>query len=115
PARTASRELASRRHHPVEAPAVGDPLELVLASVLEVETAARHKILHGLRDPDLRRACGGRDPCADRDAQPGDVVAVDLDLARVDAGPDLDAELARPPSSLEGARDRARRPVERHE
>ena len=41
--------------HSVEVPAVRDPLELVLASVLEGETRAGHKILDRLGDENFGR------------------------------------------------------------
>ena len=40
-------------HHPIEPPAVGDALELVLAGLFEDETRAGNQIFHRLGDDDL--------------------------------------------------------------
>ena len=62
-------------HHPVQVPAVGDALQLVLACVLELEAGPGHQVLHGLRGDDLRSACQRRHPGADIDGDPADLVA----------------------------------------
>ncbi len=84
---------AEDTHRP-QPPWAGHALEVVLAAVLEVEAGAGHQVLHGLGDEHLAgprvRAHAGADVHGD----PGDVVAGQLDLARVEAGAHLEADRA---------------------
>ncbi len=48
-----STEGSDRLRHPIEPPAIGDSLQLVLAGVLERESGARDQVLDRLRDHDL--------------------------------------------------------------
>src|ERR1700687_5688079 len=72
-----------------EMPLVGDALEDMRASVLERQAEARHEIPDGPRHQHLTGTRKGCDPGADVDGQTTDVVAGELDLARVDARPSL--------------------------
>ena len=76
---------------------------------------ADDEVLHGARDEHLARAGERRDARAEMDGQPGDVVRQDLDLADVDAGPDLEPELPDAVADRDRAADRAGRAVERRE
>ena len=67
--------MSTSSHHPVEVPAVGDTLELMLACILEGESASRDQILHGLGHGDLAGASQGADSSADVDGDATDVVA----------------------------------------
>jgi predicted nucleic acid-binding protein len=53
------RELRpwSPGHHSVQAPAVGDALQLVLAGILEHEAGARDQVPHGRGDPHIEGLC----------------------------------------------------------
>ena len=72
-------------HHPVQAPAVGDALQLVLAGVLEDEPAPGGQVLHGRETSTSDGPGQRRDASADVDRDAGDVVADQLDLAGVAA------------------------------
>ena len=100
------------RHHPIEAPPVGDALQLVLAGVLEREAGPCDQILHGLGDHDLRRPGSGCHAGADRDGEPATLRIDHLALPGVDAGAHLDAQVADALDDLHRAPDRARRAVE---
>src|SRR3990170_2515242 len=88
--------------HPVQAPAVGDALQLVPAGILEHEARAGHEILHRLGHEHLARSGERPDAGADVDGDATDVVAPPLDFARVQPSSDLD------PEGAHGLGDRAR-------
>src|SRR5262245_27018638 len=110
-----SAPVTSVQRRGVEAPAVRDALELVLAPVLEHEPGPGNQVLHGLGHEHLRGARLGRDSGADRHGDPADLPVHQLALAGVDAGPDLDAEFADLLADLERTPDRAGGTVERGE
>jgi hypothetical protein len=56
---------------PVEAPAVGDALQFMLARVLKDQTAPCYEVFHGSRDEDLRRPGLSRDPRTDAAVEVG--------------------------------------------
>jgi len=78
-------------HDPVDVPAIGDAFQYVLPGVLEGEPAARDEVDDRSRHKDLTRTSLRRDARADVYGDTGDVVPVDLDLARVDARAYVDA------------------------
>ena len=95
-----------------EVPLAGDALELVLAAIVELEAGADDEVLDRARDEDLAGAGERRDPCADVDREAGDVVRLDLDLADVEPGPDLEPELGDLVADRRGTADRPGRAVE---
>ena len=94
-------------HDGEELPAVLDPLELVLAFVLEAVSRARHEVAHRARDQHLAGRRGRQDPRRDVDPDPGDVVAEQLDLAGVDTCPQREPDAAGPLEQLAGRVDRS--------
>ena len=66
----------------------------MLAAVVEREAGADDEVLDRARDEDLAGAGERCDACGDVDREAGDVVALDLDLSDVEAGTDLQSELA---------------------
>jgi len=99
----------------VEPPAAGDALKLMLASVFEAESATGDEILHGLRDEHFGCTGSGSDARADGDGEPPDVVAVKLDLTRVQTSPHLKPKSPHPLHDGLRAIDSAGRTVERGE
>lgn len=106
--------------HSVEVPAAGNALQLVLASGLERDPRSGDEILHGLRDEDLGRSCKGSHSCADVDRDPLDFTAGNVDLSRVQTGPDLKAkglygfgDRQRASDTSSGSVERGQEPVSR--
>src|SRR5262249_58605905 len=99
----------------VEAPLPGHALQLVRATVLELDARARDEVLDRLRDEHLsaRREAGHAG--ADVHRQPGELLPHALALARVDPRADLEPQVWNALDDLAGARDRACRPVEARE
>ena len=98
---------AYTRHPP------GTPLRTWRPAVLERD--ARSPTTRSLTVPETSTSPASgerRDPRADVDREPGDVVRLHLDLAGVDARPDLEPELADRVADRERAADRPRRAVE---
>jgi hypothetical protein len=77
---------------PVEAPAIGNALQLVFASILEPEPGAGDEVFDRLRHQDLRGACLRGHAGADRDGEARDPVLERLALSCVDTSTDLDPE-----------------------
>src|SRR5262245_33093186 len=75
--------------HSVQMPLVRYALQRVLARVLEHEIRSRDEVPYGRGDEDHPGVGGSRDPGPDMDGDATNVVAVDLDLSRVHARPDL--------------------------
>ena len=75
-------------------PTVGDALQLVLALIFEDEAAACGEVLDGGRDEYVPWACQRADPRSDMHRQATNAIFDELDLARMAAGADLDAERA---------------------
>src|SRR5680860_392325 len=95
-----------------ESPAAGHALELVLTTVVELEARARDQVLDRARHDDLRRLRDRGHPLTNVDRHAADVVPADLDLAGVQADPDLQAQARSRVADGTAAADRARRPVE---
>src|SRR6266702_2471200 len=76
----------------VQAPVARHPFELVLAAIRELDPRPHHQVLD--RAGHQHAAVPGQrhDPGGDVHGQAGDLAAVDLDLAGVQARPDLDPE-----------------------
>src|SRR5829696_1971399 len=96
-------------------PRARNTLELVLAAVLELDPRTCDEVLHGRRDENFAGSGERSYACADRDGDAGDLVVVQLALARVQAGTKLDAEGAHLLGHGLRAADRPRRAVERGE
>src|SRR5947209_3964649 len=93
------------------------PVELTqgaggLAGVLEREPAAGDQVLHRLGNKHLRCLGERGDPGPRADGQAGALPFDELALARMDAGPDLDPQLAHPIADLVRAVDGAGGAVE---
>ena len=71
----------------VQPPLAGNALELVRAMVVESDPRTDHRLLHGLRDEDLIRPCERANPRADVNGNSAKVIAEDLELSGVNAGP----------------------------
>src|SRR3972149_6185923 len=104
--------MSTSAHYPVEPPAVGDALQLVLARVLEREARPCDEVPDSARDEHLAWTGERSDARADRDGEPTHVVGEGLDLARVQPGPDLDPERLHRLRDHRRAPDRPGRPVE---
>src|SRR4051794_8423938 len=104
--------VRSRLAGDVEAPAVGDALEVVLAEGFEGEAAACDEVFDGLRDQYLGGACESCDASAGGDCDAPAFPVDEFAFAGVDAGADFDGELADAIADLVGAVDGACRAVE---
>src|ERR687888_1229022 len=91
-----------------EPPLPRHALQLVRAAVLELEPRPRDEVLHGARDEHFARRRSVGHARADVHRNPPQLPAVELALARVDAGPDVEAEVAQAPPDRVRAGDRAR-------
>src|SRR5512132_3344623 len=96
-------------------PAVGDTLQFVLARIVECQTRTGCDVLHRLGHEDLSCTALRRDPCADVNGDPPELVADDLALTGVYADAEVDADLARGPHDRLRAVDRRRGGVEGRE
>src|SRR5215207_1581679 len=87
-------------------------LEVVHAAVLEDDPRARDEVAHRARDEDLvgRGESGDAGPDAERD--PGEVLAVALDLPGVEPRAHGEAEAPQPAADRRGAADPAARALE---
>ena len=88
------------------------PLSLCGPRGSKIDPGPRDEILHRVRREDLPGAGQGADTSGDVDGDPGDVVASELDLAGVEAGPDLEPLRSDGVADRERGADRARRSVE---
>jgi hypothetical protein len=77
----------------VQLPGVGNALELVGAAVVEGEAGPGDQVLDRARAQHLPRLGLGEDAGRDMHGDPAEVVADQLDLAGVQASPDLEAVL----------------------
>ncbi len=75
--------------HRVEPPFAGDALELVAASVVELDARSHDEVLNRARHHDTGAGLGIDDPGRDMDGKSSDVVAGELDFSRVQPGADL--------------------------
>jgi hypothetical protein len=99
----------------VEAPPARHSRELALAEVVEFERRSGDEIADRSRDDDVSGACRGQHTRPDVDGEAGELSVRSLALAGVDAGTELEAELARRLHDRPAARDRPRGAVERRE
>ena len=98
-----------------EAPAIGNAFQLVFAGVFEREARARDEVFDRRRDEHVARLGEPGDARSDVDGDPADRIAVELHLARVDPGPDLDTERLHRVGDRLRAADGARGAVERRQ
>jgi len=96
-------------------PAVRDTLQFVLARVVECQTRTSCDVLHRLRHEDLSGTGLRRDPCADVNGDPPELVADDLALTGVYPDAEVDPDLARGSHHRLRALDRHRGGVEGRE
>ena len=75
---------------PVQVPAIGHPLELSFASVLEDEAASGHEVLDGLGYEHLRRTCERPNARSYHHTEPSNVISLDGNLPRMEPRPDFD-------------------------
>src|SRR3989442_4086273 len=73
-------------------PAVGEPLEIVLAQVREQKTGTRNEIPYGRGRHDFARTCERGAPGCRMYRDPGDATLPRLDLARVQPAADRDTD-----------------------
>src|SRR6266849_1073561 len=100
-----------------ELPLAGNALQLGAATIAELDARARDEIAHGRGHDDLAWSSDCSDARAGVHGDPGDLLAHQLALTRVDAGAHVEAELvSHARDDGRRAPDRPRRPVEaRHE
>src|SRR5579863_3021955 len=98
-----------------ERPGPRHALQLVLAALAEGQPGADDEVGDGARHEHLSWTGQRRHPGADVDGHPADVLSQQFDLARVQAGPHLDAELGGPVAYGTGALDGPCRSVERRQ
>ena len=117
--RTAAPQPATSRccpcrasHDLVDLPLPGHALQLAAAAGLEAEPGADRKIVHRARGEDLAAVSEVADAGGNVDTDAADVVADELDLAGVCAGPDLDSERGCIADDRVREVDGAARPVE---
>ena len=103
------------RAEPIDAPGVGDALQLVLTDVLEREARTSDEVFHGRRDQDLPWSRLRGYPCTDIHSDARDLVSDDLALTGVETRADLQAELAERCRDRGGAPDRSDGSVEHRE
>src|SRR5207247_5170525 len=120
--RAVSAELECRREpldlrlsDGVEPPLAGNALELAGAAVLELDPGPGNQVLDRLRHEHLSRSGLRGNPCTCVHGDPADSFTGELDLARVEAGADLEAEPTHGLRDRLRRADRARRTVERCE
>src|ERR1700758_3645115 len=82
------------------------------SAVFKLDAGSDHKILHRGRDEHFPRARKRRDARSDVDADPADVVATQLDFARVQSRTDLDSLTLELQAQSHSAADSARRAIE---
>jgi hypothetical protein len=110
-----SPPVALQTRHRVQAPLVRHALERVRAAIVEGDSGATDEILNGARDEDFAAVGCGCDACAGVDGDSGWLNADELALARMDAHPDVELEIAQAAANRVGAADGARRAVEGRE
>src|SRR4029453_15049265 len=104
--------LAAGKLDRIELPGVGDALEAVGAAVAEGEPGPGDQVLDRPRADDLARPGGRHHPGGDVHGDPADVLAEQLDLARVQPHPDLQAQVAQAGADGGAGPDGPGRPVE---
>src|SRR5262245_25229810 len=102
-------------HYPMESPAIGHALQLVLADVLECQSAPGDEVLDCLRYKDFGGAGQTAHPGSDVDGDASDLAVDDIALAGVDSRADLDPKWPYRIDDCPGAADRPGWTVERSE
>jgi len=95
-----------------EMPLLGHALQRVRTAVVELDARPDDEVPDGRGDKDLARVCKSRDAGSDMDGDAPDVGAIELDLARVETGSDVEPEVANGGADRLRAADRSRRAVE---
>ena len=96
-------------------PLARHPLEGLRASVLEPKPGPRGQVLHGAGHQDLTGSGRRGDSRADVDREPGYLLVVELDLARVEPRAHVEPECPDPVAQRAGATDGSGRAVEGRE
>src|SRR5262249_15377333 len=109
--RVASRGRAFRRQRE-EVPFPRHALEGLATAVLEAKAGAGDQVLDRARHKDFTGPGGGGHPSTDVDGEPGDLVALELDLASMQTGAYLEPDRARPVAHGPGTANGPGRPVE---
>ena len=91
---------------------ISETLELSRSLFDELETGARHQVLHRARGQNFARFRTLGDPCCDVHGDAAHIVAHHLDLTGVDACPNFEIERPHRADDPLGAADSARGPVE---
>src|SRR5262249_9579579 len=112
--REIGRQFGGRSSAPdgEQLPDAGHALQLVFASVLELQSRASDKVNDCARNEDDTRTRGCHHTRRDVDSDARDVVAAEPDLSSVQTQTDLQAELAYRITERAGAPDRASGTVE---
>ena len=92
-------------------PSISGPVD-VLTTIAEVDSGTGDEILDRRRDENFSWLCEPSNTSADRDGDAGDLVIVELALARVEAGAHLKTECAYSLNDRFGTADRSRGAVE---
>jgi hypothetical protein len=94
--------------------AAKDPetLELVLASIVELDAGSGDEVMHRAGHKDLVRLGQARDSLADVNGDAADIVSDELDLTGMEASSNLDAEIANGVRNGSGSADGTSRTVE---
>src|SRR6266496_2083359 len=101
--------------NPIKSPAIGQALQLVLADVLERQSAPGDEVLDRLGHQDFGGAGQTAHAGSDVDGDASDLAVNDIALAGVDPGADLDSKWPYRIDNCPGAADRPRWPIERSE
>src|SRR2546423_11308064 len=96
----------------VDVPDSGDALQLALTELLELDSRTGDEISHSGRDKYLSCAGRGRHPRTDRNRDARELAVVELALARVHAGAQLEPDPTDALDNRLGTANRPRRPVE---
>src|SRR5512132_1737407 len=98
--------------HREQLPGSLDALQRMDAAVLQGDIGSNDQVAHGPGGENLPRPRGGHHPSRDVDGDPTDAVAAQLDLAGVQARPELQADAGQLVPEGDRTADRAAGPVE---
>src|SRR5215813_7133325 len=115
PHRRVIGEMESLGHHGKQLPFVCDAFEGVRSSASEVDLRSAHELLDSRSDEHFTRLGQGGDPCADMHRDAGGLGSLAFDLAGVQTGTDLQADLPDRIADSASATDGPRGPVEGRE
>jgi hypothetical protein len=104
-------EMESLGHHGKQLPFVCDAFEGVRSSACEVDLRSAHELLDRRSDEHFTRLGKGGDPCADMHRDAGGLGSLAFDLAGVQTGTDLQADLPDRIAYSASATDGPRGPV----